>query len=186
MPLSKFLKSCEEALMSIRLTTLLCCSLLALPAFSADAGIGRKPQEAAVLAPAAQSPQLAAFRKAIRAKYDLKEKAWAAGDGETIVTRFYSADAISAGEGDPDTTVGRAALRAQYLEIMKASATARIESVHSFVRGNAGWDWTNFYHVARPGREKDVPPSPLRILFLWERIHGEWFCKGEMFVAGRM
>ena len=40
------------------------------------------------------------FKHAIRKLYDLKESAWAAGDAESIITKFYSADAISAGEGD--------------------------------------------------------------------------------------
>ncbi len=40
------------------------------------------------------SHQLAAFGQAIRELYDLKEKAWAAGDAETIVTRFYAQDAV--------------------------------------------------------------------------------------------
>jgi len=43
---------------------------------------------------AADDPKLAAFKQAIRAKYDLKERAYAAHDVETIVTRFYAADAI--------------------------------------------------------------------------------------------
>ena len=52
------------------------------------------------------------FKRAIRKLYDLKEKAWAAGDAESIVTKFYSADAVSAGEGDPNTMVGREQFRA--------------------------------------------------------------------------
>lgn len=170
----------------MRLVPLFLAGLLAAGPCLADAGLGRKPQQNVLAGSRQDSAEYRAFRQAIRAKYDLKEKAWAAGDAETIVTRFYSADAISAGEGNPATSMGRAAFRADYQEIMKASSSARIESVNSVVRGDLGWDWTNFYHVAKPGHEKEVPPSPLRILFLWERIHGEWFCKGEMYVAGKM
>jgi hypothetical protein len=57
--------------------------------------------------------------------------------------------------------------------------------VNTFVKGNAGWDWANFYHTPKPEKAKDYPPSPIRILFLWSKEDGKWVCKGEMFVNGK-
>jgi len=67
---------------------------------------------AAKQAASADSPELAAFKKAIRAKYDLKEKAFANHDAETIVTQFYAPDVISV-EGGPNggIYVGRDQIR---------------------------------------------------------------------------
>jgi uncharacterized protein (TIGR02246 family) len=129
--------------------------------------------------------ELAAFKQAIRQLYDTKEKAWAAGDAETIVTKFYSVDAVSAGEGDPATTIGRAEFRKAYQQFVKDVTSVRIESVKSVVNGNAGWDWANFYHTPKPDKAKDYPPSPIRILFLFSKEHGQWVCKGEMYVNGK-
>src|ERR1700687_2532984 len=60
---------------------------------------------------------LIAFKKAIREKYDMKEKAFATHDAETIVTRFYTKDAISAGEGF-GIFVGRAQLRPMFAQVV--------------------------------------------------------------------
>jgi len=125
------------------------------------------------------------FKRAIRKLYDLKEKAWAAGDAETIVTRFYSADAISAGEGDSNTMVGRDQFRAAYRQYVKDVPTVRIESVRTYVNGNAGWDWANFYSNPRTDRKSMYPPSPIRILFTWAKENGQWICKGDIFVNGK-
>jgi ketosteroid isomerase-like protein len=61
--------------------------------------------------------ELAAFKQAIRAKYDLKEKAFAAHDAETIVTKFYTADVVSVGEGK-GVFIGRDATRPLYQEVV--------------------------------------------------------------------
>ena len=134
---------------------------------------------AAFAGDSADSPQLAAFKKAIRAKYDLKERAFAAHDADTIVTKFYSADVISVGEGE-GIFVGRDQIRPLYEEVVKDN-TVRIESVHTFVDGNAGWDWADF-HVTPTAAGK--PPFTFAILFLWAKIGGEWMCKGDFFVNG--
>ena len=133
----------------------------------------------------ASASDLGQFKLEIRRLYDMKEKAWAAGDAETIVAKFYSADAISAGEGDPATMVGRVAFRKAYQQYVKDVSSIRIESVETYVNGNAGWDWTNFYATPKPDKAKDYPPSPVRIVFLWSREEGKWICKGEMFVNGK-
>jgi uncharacterized protein (TIGR02246 family) len=156
------------------MTMLLLCRSPAVPADAPAAS-----------AAAASDRQLSSFKKAIRELYDVKEKAWAAGDAETIVTKFYSVDALSVGEGDPATIVGRDALRKAYLQYVKDVPYVRIESVRTVVNGDAGWDWTNFYHTPKAGKEKDYPPSPLRILFVFSKENGTWICKGEAYVNGR-
>jgi uncharacterized protein (TIGR02246 family) len=129
---------------------------------------------------------VAEFKQAIRRLYDLKEKAWAAGDAKAIVTLFYSADAVSAGEGDPETLVGRAQFLKAYEQYVKDVPTIRIESMRTYVNGNAGWDWANFYADVKPDKKSLYPPSPVRIVFLWARERGRWVCKGDMFVNGKL
>ena len=142
-----------------------------------------QPPGAAGAKPAV-SPELTAFKKAIRELYDLKERAWAAGDAETIVTRFYAPDAVSIGEGDPTTMAGREQFRTTYRQYVKDVTAVRIESVRTVVNGNAGWDWTNFYATVRPEKAKDYPPPLVRVLFLWSKENGRWVCKGDVFVNG--
>ncbi len=151
-------------------------SAVSLPAVPAGPTPAAGPDSAA--------PELAAFKKAIRELYDLKERAWAAGDAETIVTRFYAPDAVSIGEGDPTTLVGREQFRATYRKYVKDVTSVRIESVRTIVNGNAGWDWTNFYATVRPEKAKDYPPPLVRVLFLWSKQNGRWICKGDVFVNG--
>jgi uncharacterized protein (TIGR02246 family) len=134
---------------------------------------------------ASHATDLDSFKKAIRELYDVKEKAWARGDAETIVTKFYAPDAISVGEGDANTMVGQEQFRTAYRRYVTDVTSVRIESVRTVVNGNAGWDWANFYHTPKPDKAKDYPPSPIRILFLWSKEHGKWICKGEAFVNGK-
>jgi hypothetical protein len=47
-----------------------------------------------------------------------------------------------------------------------------------------GWDWTNFYADVKPEKVKDYPPSPVRILFVWEKINGQWMCAGDVVLLG--
>jgi hypothetical protein len=165
-------------------TVLAAASLALLPLLSTPAQAAgaapvpiAKPKDAAAFAD---------FKKAIRAQYDLKEKAWAAGDAKGLVTGFYAPTAFTAGEGEPTHfPVGTA----QFLEIYKTyladTTKVRIESVLSYVNGNMGWDWTHFYAVVKPEKVKDYPPSPVRILFLWEKIDGKWMCTGDVVLLGK-
>ena len=125
------------------------------------------------------SPQLAAFKKAIRAKYDLKEKAFASHDAETIVTRFYSPDVVSVGEGE-GIFIGRDQIRPLYQDVVKDNAV-KVDSVYTFVDGNAGWDWADFHVYPQDARTK---PFTFAIQFLWAKVNGEWTCKGDFFVKG--
>lgn len=127
----------------------------------------------------AGAEELAAFKTAIRAKYDMKEQAFRDNDPEPILTRFYTEDAIST-DNEGNTKVGREELRPVYEDVI--AATVDIESYRSFVKGDAGWDWVNF-HVQLPP-EAGAEPFTFKMLFLWERIDGEWWSKGEMYVLG--
>lgn len=158
-------------------------ALSALALWIAGAVVFAGPQAAAAAAEP-DPAELAAFKNAIRQLYDLKERAWAAGDAETIVTKFYAPDAVSIGEGDPGTLVGREQFRETYRKYVKDVTSVRIESVRTVVNGNAGWDWTNFYATVRPQKAKEYPPPLVRVLFLWSREGGHWICKGDVFVSG--
>ena len=57
---------------------------------------------AAVFARVASAGELEDFQQAIRAKYDMKEAAFAANDPEPILTRFYTSNAISTCMVAPD------------------------------------------------------------------------------------
>lgn len=133
----------------------------------------------------APSAELDAFRRAIRAQYDLKERAWAAGDHMALVNGFYSSTAFTAAEGEPKFF---AQGRAQFLDLYKTyvadTTRIRIESIHTHVNGNMGWDWANFYADVKPAKLKNYPPSPVRILFVWEKIAGKWMCAGDVVLLG--
>ncbi len=126
-----------------------------------------------------KTEELAAFKAAIRAKYDMKEQAFRDNDPEPILTRFYSETAIST-DNEGKTKVGRAELRPVYEEVI--GAFVRIESFNTFVNGDAGWDWVNF-HVSFP-EGAGIEPFTFKMLFLWESIDGEWWSHGEMYVLG--
>jgi hypothetical protein len=126
-----------------------------------------------------RAEELAEFTRAIRRKYDMKEQAFRDNDPEPILTRFYADAAIST-DNEGTTHVGREELRKVYEEVI--GAFVRIESYKSFVKGDAGWDWVNF-HVSFPP-EANMDPFTFKMLFLWERIEGEWWSQGEMYVPG--
>ncbi len=136
---------------------------------------------AAKQAASPEGPELTAFKRAIRAKYDLKERAFAAHDAETIVTRFYSPDVISVGEGE-GIFVGRDQIRPLYQDVVRNNHV-KIDSVYTFVGGDAGWDWADFHVTPTDGK---TAPFTFAILFLWARTNGEWFCKGDFFVTGSL
>lgn len=123
--------------------------------------------------------ELAAFKAAIRAKYDMKEQAFRENDPEPILTKFYAGKAIST-DNEGVTHIGREELRPVYEEVI--GAFVEIESFDTSVNGDAGWDWVNF-HVSFPP-EANMEPFTFKMLFLWERIDGEWWSQGEMYVLG--
>lgn len=147
--------------------------LFAAPVFVSSA----EPATAAAAEP--ESAELVAFKQAIRAKYDMKEKAFAAHDAATIVEKFYAEDAMSVGEGY-GVFKGRAQLRPLYEEAVK-ELTVKVTSRHSVVKGDAGWDWADFYVTPVDPAQA---PFNLVILFLWSRDKSEWMCKGDFYVHG--
>jgi ketosteroid isomerase-like protein len=139
------------------------------------------PAAVAIERAPAKSAELAAFKRAIRTKYDLKEQAFAAQDADTIVDQFYTEDVVSVGEGE-GVFIGREQIRPLYRDVVQR-ANVKIESISSFVKGDAGWDWADFHVLPRNPKE---PPFTFAILFLWTRVHGEWFCKGDFFAYGSL
>ena len=129
----------------------------------------------------AEAKELSAFKAAIKAQYDLKVKAFAEKDANTIVDRFYSQDVISTGEGE-EVMVGREAIRPMYAKVVQQS-NVEIESVYTRVSGKLGWDWANFKVKPRDPSEK---PFTFKIVFLWEKVNGKWICTGDMFTVGDM
>ena len=128
---------------------------------------------------AADNHELMEFKKAIRALYDLKEKAFADDDPEPILTRFYAPDVISTGP-DGFTHAGTEGIRPIYNEVVP-TGEVKIESFNTYVSGDAGWDWVNF-HV-KPDDPKEEPFT-FKMLFLWAKVDGKWMSKGEMYVMG--
>lgn len=125
------------------------------------------------------SEELSAFKKAIRTKYNLKEQAFRDNDVEPIINHFYSPRVMSV-DPEGNTHIGREGIRPVYEEVI--GSLVSIESYQSFVNGDAGWDWVNFHVSFPPGVEAD--PFSFKMLFLWERIEGEWWSHGEMYVPG--
>lgn len=153
--------------------------------FISTAPVSAQTASSISISSSAHSSQVEEFNRETRRLYDLKETAWAAGDAESIVTKFYSPDAISVGEGDPQTMIGREAFRKAYQQYVKDVPKIRIESVSSYVNGDAGWDWANFYSEPKPDKKSMYPPSPIRILFLFTKENGKWICKGDIFANGK-
>jgi len=60
-------------------------------------------------------------------------------------------------------------------------SNVKVRSIHTWVSGNAGWDWANFYVTPKDPKDK---PFSFAILFLWAREHGHWICKGDAYVKG--
>jgi len=155
--------------------------LLALLVLSFVVACGQAPSPAGTAGGGmTHDEELAAFKQAIRAKYDMKEQAFRDNDPEPILTRFYADTAIST-DNEGVTHIGREELRPVYEEVI--GAFVDIESFSTSVRGDAGWDWVNF-HVSFPP-EANMEPFTFKMLFLWERIDGEWWSQGEMYVLGK-
>jgi hypothetical protein len=164
---------------SCAMSVLLMFNLAIGPAWAAGEASAPSSLDAAKASASKESPELDAFKKAIRTRYDLKERAFARHDAETIVTHFYSPDVISVGEGE-GIYVGRDQIRPLYEEVVKDNRV-KIDSVYTYVNGDAGWDWADFQVFPTNPKNK---PFTFAILFLWAKVHGAWVCKGDFFVNG--
>jgi len=120
-----------------------------------------------------------AFKAATRALYDLKEKNFAEGRDDDIIRRFYSKDAVSAGQAE-GVLVGSAAFKASYDGVVK-TANVKVFPVYTYVNGDAGWDWANFIVTPKDPKEK---PFSFAIVFLWAKENGQWVCKGDAYING--
>jgi ketosteroid isomerase-like protein len=144
----------------------------------ACAAAQQTPQIGAV---SAMPDELATFQAATSKLYAMKEKAFAQGDVDPIVNRFYAANAISVGpEGKPYE--GRAAYAENYSKIVQ-TYNVKVEPIHAYVTGNAGWEWANF-RVAPKDAASTEKPFSFVILFLWAKVNGEWVCAGDSYVVG--
>lgn len=158
---------------------ILMVGVLAITSWVATVVRAESPRETPVDAYARQDPvQLAEFRQAIRIKYDLKEKAFAEGDAETIVRRFYAGDELTVASRDA-IYFGRDDILPVYRRDTGKNKV-RIESFRTYVNGDAGWDWADFHVFPTDGSK----PFTLAILFLWSKIDGEWVCMGDFFDFG--
>lgn len=156
--------------------TIFAAAALALVApFAAQAA----PVETVGAIPAPDAAELAAFKAATRALYDLKEKAFAEGKAEPIVNRFYAANAVSVGpEGKPYE--GRAEFLKNYQAVVP-TAKVKVEPIHSYVKGDTGWEWANFHVTPHDPKEK---PFTFAILFLWSKVDGNWVAAGDFYTVG--
>lgn len=164
------------------LTSVLTIALAAAsPAAMLSAAQAAEPLPPAGALQAPDAVELAAFKKEIRALYDLKEKAFADGDADAIVNHFYAENAVSVGpDGKP--MLGRAAFLENYRPLVERY-NVKVESIRTHVQGDSGWDWTNFRVTSKDGSE---PPFTFIILFLWNKVDGRWICPGDMYVVGEL
>lgn len=171
----------RRILSAVTVFALACVAVGASSAWAA----GNTPSDAAsartAVASLPASAELTAFKKAIRAKYDLKERAFASHDAETIVTQFYASDVISVGQGE-GIYIGRNQIRPLYQDVVKNNKV-KVDSIYTFVKGDAGWDWADFHVYPTDGK---TAPFTFAILFLWARMDGQWMCKGDFFVTGSL
>lgn len=113
--------------------------------------------------------ETAAFRKAIAIKYALHVEAFENCDPEPILTQFFTRDALWEYAGYPRQT-GRQALRELFETVIHAD-TVTVRSIQSFVQGDAGWDYADYFVTPRDTR---TPPWVFRQIFCWVRLDGDW------------
>lgn len=126
-----------------------------------------------------QSAELKDFSNAIRDKYDLKERAFRENDVEALVNGFYARDALLVEEHK--VVKGYDQVLAMYQELVPATESVSIKSYHTYLaeQGNMGYDYTTFHVNPVKGEDFD-----LKLLFIWEKVKGEWRCKSDMYIIG--
>lgn len=156
----------------IALLTSALLSVAAVPPGHAAAPVGDLPT--------ASANDLADFRRQVDALYRMKEDAFARGDADAIVDRFYARDAIAFGpEGKP--AMGREAFREEYRNVVKI-ATVKVEPVAAHVGKDAAWEWVNFHAVPKDRAEK---PFTFIMLFVFAKKDGRWVSGGDAYTIGK-
>lgn len=147
-----------------------------LAVFAMIAGL----MSASVSVHAEDSTELKEFKAAIRAKYDLMERAHATDNPALIYNQFYAKDARGLAADEPRSYKGYAQLKEMYDDVA-LRGEIKIESVDTYVNGDAGWDWANMYAEYH---DKNIEPFSVMYLYLWAKENGEWMVKGDMYVIG--
>ena len=172
----KTISHCKRAAF---LAIAMACASIAAPAVAQSAP--PLPHKVMGDIPAPNPRELAAFKAATAKLYALKVEAFAKNQVAPIVERFYAKNAVSMGpEGKPEE--GRAEFTASYNAVVPAHKV-KVVPIHSWVSGNAGWEWANF-HVAPKDPKSEEKPFTFGILFLWAKVKGDWVSAGDMFVVG--
>lgn len=127
---------------------------------------------------ATSNEELAAFKKATQSKYNVMERGFEIGDLDTIVSIYTSDGLVSTGEGF-DVFLDRDSLIQSFSPFL--SYTVKVNPIYSNVKGDLGYQWCNFYMYEKGTNNQ---PEKYKFLFLWEKINGEWYVKGDMYVRG--
>jgi len=129
----------------------------------------------------ATDAELAAFKQAIRAKTISRNRRLPRTNAETIVTKFYSADVVSVGEGE-GVFIGRDAIRPLYSgSRQEQQGQSRVHSKPSSRAMRLGLG-----RLPRVSTDGKTEPFTFAIVFLWTRVNGEWLCKGDSFGEGQL
>ncbi|MCR8924262.1 hypothetical protein NO559_15900 [Dasania sp. GY-MA-18] len=128
----------------------------------------------------ASDKALQAFKQAIRKKYDLKERAFKENDVMGLVDGFYAKNALLVEE--KKVVNGYEQVVKMYEELVPGAKSVGIQSNYTYLskEGSVGYDYTTFHVSLVDGNEFD-----LKLLFIWEKINGEWFCISDMYIPGK-
>jgi hypothetical protein len=119
------------------------------------------------------------FRNAIAAKYAVLTEGFAKNDSGIVANDFFTPDAWSVGEGE-ETAIKADKIAQLYADFVGAY-TFEAKSVSAYRVGNAGWDYAEVTLVSTDGQNE---VHPYKVLYVWEKVNGEWCCKGQMYVEG--
>ncbi|WP_339671060.1 hypothetical protein [Dasania marina] len=128
----------------------------------------------------ASNTALEEFKEQIRVKYDLKERAFRDNDVMGLVNGFYAKHALLVEENA--VVNGHDEVVKMYEELVPGAKSVKIDSKYTYLaeKGNVGYDYTTFHVNLMDGTEFD-----LKLLFVWEKFNGEWFCITDMYIPGK-
>ncbi|WP_431324674.1 YybH family protein [Rhizobium sp. YTU87027] len=117
-------------------------------------------------------------RAAIAAQHDLMKQAFASGDADPIVDKYYTEDAWVFGDGD-QTWKGSQAIHELYAGIVgKYTWTTKTEQIIPLGDGALEFLIGTIHPV--DGSE----PTVYKILFGWVKAGESWRCSTQMFAFG--